>query len=1699
MTHMQQLQGSVVQNYNQCFKKKKTTFKSESNRNLSWHGKGSNDNLVISFSDDDSESGPEECRQENTLGEKVDMDRAKLSSAPPQLQAEVLQRTLSTRAKQVWKKEYACMPSISTNFKKPGTKDRGPLASLVDKELNIQRNSSIAKGSSSLENESQLSANLANKQLASLRRQIAVRENELRVQRENELRVQRENELRVQRENELRVQRENELRVQQKSTFQSKEMVSGLYSNQRQAYFMKRDAQVAGITVLTSANTIGLPPKEQALKRAKHDENAHNKLSSGDQVQGQVLFGTSSDDMGHHGNNRGTKDASLLSHSVPVPVSSEAPANTRKGNESLGPTQEAASFMDGNLGMPLQLQSKIKFSSGISCSLGESHDGNLQGDSNTLTNRPPVDQMILSFESLPDNRHLDISRKSNASPMFLEDATYKDELERGQHTIPTVDVGMPLSTSTNALEKYSVSVPMSNLVNDETTISREGNANLQTLIKLEELHDKELEEAQELRRRCEVEERCALIAYREAQRALIAANEKCTILYRKRDLFSCQARALMMEASSSMWPSSWQNSRGTRMDLSKTAPNASCDLLQHVEHEMPVNCQAMCELGYESSIQCPDVALVDLSSNPVNVFNYGSEPCHEPNRDSSEPKDGIGIIDENASANSTEENLLCDNSIPRSGLPCDIADGNNAKKLMSKPSNENVRDFELEASLRSQLVAKLGKKSSLCKSSDGSKTSIFDKEAISTDAHKKPCTPSILQSLEGEKNQIPSFQGIEKPQSCFDDSSSQAFALPHENNNSSSEDFVRNDYTVDEPHKISNPGNSDSISKESCWQVGIPVLSLPSLGLHIVSRHAKFFLSEIDHEFPKKDSVSNSPLVVVVECMPGREDNSSRVFGDRYGGNIEKDSQSSILSIDSFWPFCMFELRGRCNDEECPWQHFKNLKPTKDSVALGSDSQVGHPLTLGRTAASFGSHYGVDRNLLPIPTYQIGLYIMKASSHLSQSILARYSWQFWRRGFSTCSILPFSFQRVLPPDAVCLQSDDDHSADDHKSNRPAFHFQSPDGILIQAMKGLTDSEQSLELALDLLNGTFNRPDQKQALSLLSRSIEAYPSSVNLWVIYLHIYYCGEMCQRNDDLFPYAVEHNKHSYELWLMYINSRKQPSDRLNAYVSALNAFSNKVDANGKARKYISACILDIFLQMVDFLQMSDNVDWAIYRIYQLVRPNSNSNDKLLSNMYSQLILSDRCMFWFCCVYLTIYKRLPEAIVLQLEFEKELPFEYEWPCAQVGNYEKDQALDIMRFAIDKLTLDCEDNNEKDPVDQRPLHFLVICHLRCVAALEGLHCLADLLVKYMRMYPTCIELILLSARLQARCREHVVLRGFEETLSDWPKEISGIQCVWNQYFEFILKEGGIELVQKVIDRWYHNFSCVKQDTETGNTVEMKNDSVKLPSHAYLSTSKDDIFSVLNLSLYKLLHKDHLQASAAISKALKLATLEDFKHCVREHAAFMMISKSKDVQDVPGVLLGLIKSYLSDCRFSIVQQPLSRRYYQNIKKPRIRQLVNKILGPTSMDYSLLNSVLEACYGPSLLPEHFDKPKDLVDFVEPLMEVAPSNYLLALSVYKLTGKTFNLTSVVYDAVMFWATTLLVNSILQAIPAAPEQIWFEAAHALKDFECGSITRWFHQLAVSVYPFSVRLWQSYLDISKKTGNANLTVKMAKERGIEL
>lgn len=38
----------------------------------------------------------------------------------------------------------------------------------------------------------------------------------------------------------------------------------------------------------------------------------------------------------------------------------------------------------------------------------------------------------------------------------------------------------------------------------------------------------------------------------------------------------------------------------------------------------------------------------------------------------------------------------------------------------------------------------------------------------------------------------------------------------------------------------------------------------------------------------------------------------------------EESSYSCSPAVDPFWPLCMYELRGKCNNDECPWQHAKD-------------------------------------------------------------------------------------------------------------------------------------------------------------------------------------------------------------------------------------------------------------------------------------------------------------------------------------------------------------------------------------------------------------------------------------------------------------------------------------------------------------------------------------------------------------------------------------------------------------------------------------------------------------------------------------------------------------------------------------------------------------------------------------------------------
>ncbi|KAJ6317621.1 hypothetical protein OIU76_013213 [Salix suchowensis] len=132
----------------------------------------------------------------------------------------------------------------------------------------------------------------------------------------------------------------------------------------------------------------------------------------------------------------------------------------------------------------------------------------------------------------------------------------------------------------------------------------------QLLVEMEESLDKELEEAQEHRHKCEIEERNALKAYRKAQRALIEANSRCSM-------------------------NMWELGMTVKNNVSRNG-----DLIPSSSDQMQPEYDDYNQPGYDSVTGAPS----NLLYQHVNGHGLGSEPCSEPDASTSEPLPRNSVI-----------------------------------------------------------------------------------------------------------------------------------------------------------------------------------------------------------------------------------------------------------------------------------------------------------------------------------------------------------------------------------------------------------------------------------------------------------------------------------------------------------------------------------------------------------------------------------------------------------------------------------------------------------------------------------------------------------------------------------------------------------------------------------------------------------------------------------------------------------------------------------------------------------------------------------------------------------------------------------------------------------------------------------------------------------------------------------------------
>ncbi|KAL6980502.1 hypothetical protein U1Q18_022140 [Sarracenia purpurea var. burkii] len=558
------------------------------------------------------------------------------------------------------------------------------------------------------------------------------------------------------------------------------------------------------------------------------------------------------------------------------------------------------------------------------------------------------------------------------------------------------------------------------------SISQDNNMDMHSLRDIEELHDKDLEEAQEHRRNCEIEERKTLIAYRNAQRALMEANARCSYLYQKREFCSAHFRSLMMENPSLFWSSRLQNCTGARL-------NSSSNMSEDHVHQLPTSIRGIqaefndCnQHGHRSNIQTANGALQIMPCQHAEGQDLASDPCSEPDASTSElhkddrMEDGVfsPSNDLNESADEDEETFPFDHQSGHTDLDSQRKEESYGQREQDM-NDEAKRKFSfdscqdsllLEATLRSQLFARLGTKT--LPEKRGPAHSM--EPAVVTGVERGGVAGEVEMSFRN----VP-LPAVEKSEHCaFGGSDGQekiTSEVPVLINEGYAENFGFN-YVSPTTDPLDSCFSIEVKQPSISVTFSCPILRSTFGHLKVAERIRLVCLqsrNQLIHNYSicneDGNNVGSTEIPPRVLSSNSMDETSMNICAGNVG------CYSCNLAIDPFWPLCMFELRGKCNNDECSWQHAKDYSGTKMNLENSDIAvcQVGSSTNKGKSYGATNTSKGSDGLGLAAPTYLVCLDMLKADLHPNGSVLGQSFGQCWQKCFSSSLVL----SSLLPSDS----------------------------------------------------------------------------------------------------------------------------------------------------------------------------------------------------------------------------------------------------------------------------------------------------------------------------------------------------------------------------------------------------------------------------------------------------------------------------------------------------------------------------------------------------------------------------------------------------------------------------------------------------------------------------------------------------------
>lgn len=113
-----------------------------------------------------------------------------------------------------------------------------------------------------------------------------------------------------------------------------------------------------------------------------------------------------------------------------------------------------------------------------------------------------------------------------------------------------------------------------------------------------------------------------------------------------------------------------------------------------------------------------------------------------------------------------------------------------------------------------------------------------------------------------------------------------------------------------------------------------------------------------------------------------------------------------------------------------------------------AEGRVSSPLALEKFTDACSIQHSPHHHIMAVPTYQIGTSSMKAGAHSYGCLFARSIYQYWEWDFCTSFAVPFSIQRILPPDVPSLHASDGCIKEHDCWNSLSLYFHNPDNKMV---------------------------------------------------------------------------------------------------------------------------------------------------------------------------------------------------------------------------------------------------------------------------------------------------------------------------------------------------------------------------------------------------------------------------------------------------------------------------------------------------------------------------------------------------------------------------------------------------------------------------------------------------------------------------